>query len=102
MKNILLLLVFSFSLFTFNSCVKEDFYDDTRRGNYEALWRIMNERYCFFEYKQKELGVDWDEIPLVKPWLNHNHRLAMDTTTQKQQKKFSENQLECEMYKKES
>ena len=62
MKNILLLLVLSFSLFTFNSCVKEDFYDDTRRGNYEALWRIMNERYCFFEYKQKELGVDWDEI----------------------------------------
>ncbi|MBO7569420.1 MAG: peptidase S41, partial [Bacteroidaceae bacterium] len=62
MKNVLLLLAFSFSLLTFTSCVKEDFYDNTKQGNYEALWRIMNEHYCFFDYKKQELGVDWDEI----------------------------------------
>ena len=44
------------------SCVDEDTYDNTRRGNYEALWKIMNEHYCFFSYKQQELGVDWDEV----------------------------------------
>ena len=62
MKKVLLLLAFSFSLLTFTSCVKEDFYDNTKQGNYEALWRIMDEHYCFFDYKKQELGVDWDEI----------------------------------------
>ncbi|MBQ2535830.1 MAG: peptidase S41, partial [Bacteroidaceae bacterium] len=62
MKKALLLLAFSFSLFTFTSCVKEDYYDNSKQGNYEALWRIMNEHYCFFDYKKQELGVDWDEI----------------------------------------
>ena len=44
------------------SCVKEDYFDNSKQGNYEALWRIMNEHYCFFDYKKQELGVDWDEI----------------------------------------
>ncbi|GHT76787.1 peptidase S41 [Bacteroidia bacterium] len=35
-----------------------DKYDNTARGNFEALWKIMDEHYCFFEYKQ----VDWDKI----------------------------------------
>lgn len=44
------------------ACVREDDYDNTRRGNFEALWRLMDEHYCFFQYKQQELGVDWDEV----------------------------------------
>lgn len=62
MKKIHSLIFFSFLLLVFHSCVKEDFYDNTRRGNYEALWRIMNEHYCFFDYKKQELGVDWDDV----------------------------------------
>ena len=66
-RNILRLFTAHFALivlaaFLLASCVKEDFYDNTKRGNYEALWRIMNENYCFFDYKKQELGVDWDEI----------------------------------------
>ena len=62
MKSVLRLLILSCSFLVFHSCVKEDFYDNTKQGNYEALWRIMNEHYCFFDYKKQELGVDWDEI----------------------------------------
>lgn len=62
MRKIISLLVFSCALLVFHSCVQEDFYDNTRRGNYEALWRIMNEHYCFFDYKKQELGVDWDDV----------------------------------------
>lgn len=59
MKKILCILL---SVLALSSCVQEDFYDNTRRGNYEALWRIMNEHYCFFDYKKQELGVDWDDV----------------------------------------
>ena len=45
--------------------------------------------------------VDWDEIPLVKSWLNCDHRSAMDNTTQKSTKTFSEDQLARGIYKKE-
>lgn len=40
------------------SCVDVDEYPDTTTGNMEALWHIMDERYCFFEEK----GVDWDAV----------------------------------------
>ena len=36
--------------------------DDTPQGNFEALWQMMDERYCFFEYKNQEYGLDWDEV----------------------------------------
>ncbi|MCH5175384.1 MAG: S41 family peptidase [Prevotellaceae bacterium] len=51
-----------FSLISVVSCVKEDTYDNTNRGNFEALWKLMDEHYCFFSYKQQELGVDWNEV----------------------------------------
>ena len=44
------------------SCVDEEEYADNPRGNFEALWRIMDEHYCFFEAKGKEYGLDWDEV----------------------------------------
>ena len=49
---------------TLTSCVDEEEYANTPRGNFEALWRIMDEHYCFFDYKQKEYGLDWDEVRL--------------------------------------
>ena len=44
------------------SCIDETEYDNTPQGNFEALWRIIDEHYCFFEYKQHEYGLDWNNI----------------------------------------
>lgn len=33
-------------------------YEDDPRGNFEQLWRILDEHYCFFGEKD----VDWDEV----------------------------------------
>ncbi|MBR3619196.1 MAG: peptidase S41, partial [Bacteroidaceae bacterium] len=61
MKKLLLIAV-SLSLFISTSCVREDHYDNSRQGPFEALWKIMDEHYCFFDYKKQEIGVDWDEV----------------------------------------
>ena len=61
MKKLLLIAV-SLSLFISTSCVREDHYDNSRQGTFEALWKIMDEHYCFFDYKKQEIGVDWDEV----------------------------------------
>ena len=47
---------------TFFSCIDEDEYDDTPDGNFEALWKIIDEHYCFFDYKDSVYGLDWDEV----------------------------------------
>lgn len=42
------------------ACMKEreELADNTPKGNVEALWRIIDEKYCFVEEK----GVDWDSV----------------------------------------
>ncbi len=37
-------------------------YTNTPKGNFMALWTIMDEHYCFFDFKKETLGVDWDEV----------------------------------------
>lgn len=44
------------------ACINEDERPDTPSGNFEALWQIIDEHYCFFEYKQHEYGLDWKEV----------------------------------------
>ena len=46
---------------TMTACVDEEEYDNSPQGNFEALWRIIDEHYCFFDYKNKEYGLDWNE-----------------------------------------
>lgn len=60
MKKYLLLL--TSSLLLLSSCVNEDEHPDTPSGNFEALWQIIDEHYCFFEYKQHEYGLDWNTV----------------------------------------
>ena len=43
------------------ACVDEDQFADNPQGNFEALWKIMDEHYCFFQEK----GVDWDSVHTV-------------------------------------
>ena len=50
-----------FFLFLF-SCVDVDEYPDTPNGNFEALWHIIDEHYCFFDEKKQAYGLDWDEV----------------------------------------
>lgn len=55
-KLILLSIIFSI---LFTSCFKEDdLSENTKKGNFKALWTILDQNYCFFEYKD----VDWNEI----------------------------------------
>ena len=49
-------------VFLLCSCVDADEYPDTPNGNFEALWHIIDEHYCFFDYKAETLGLDWDEV----------------------------------------
>ncbi len=39
-------------------CHKLDSWENDAKGNFEALWTILDEHYCFF----KEKGVDWNEV----------------------------------------
>lgn len=58
----LLITLLLFLLMPFASCVDEEEYTDDPQGNFEALWKIIDERYCFFDYKQQEYGLDWNEV----------------------------------------
>lgn len=52
----------------FAGCIREEEFDNTPQGNFEALWKIIDEQYCFLDYKQ----IDWNAIhdqyqPLITP-----------------------------------
>ncbi len=41
------------------SCMDEPrAFDNTPQGNLEALWHIIDTRYCYLDYK----GIDWDSV----------------------------------------
>ena len=45
------------------SCQQSDYeYDDTPQGNLDALWTLIDQRYCFLSYKENELGFKWEEL----------------------------------------
>ena len=45
------------------SCQRGDSeYDETPQGNLDALWTIIDQRYCFLDYKEAELGISWNDI----------------------------------------
>lgn len=57
-----ILLIMSATVFTATSCVDEDEFADSPQGNFEALWKIIDEHYCFFYYKQQAYGLDWNSV----------------------------------------
>ncbi len=59
--DIRLLLLF-LSVILLLGCVKDEEFTNDSRGNFEALWRIMDEHYCFFSEKEKQFGLDWNAI----------------------------------------
>lgn len=46
------------AILTLNGCHEVEEYADNPRGNFDALWKILDEHYCFFQEK----NVDWDEV----------------------------------------
>lgn len=42
----------------FTGCIREERVNDTPKANFEALWKIIDEKYCFLDYKQ----VDWNAV----------------------------------------
>jgi hypothetical protein len=45
-------------LFLLSSCVREERLPNTPTGNFEELWKMIDERYCFLDYKE----INWDSI----------------------------------------
>ena len=43
---------------TMTGCVTNEQLPDSPQGNFEAVWRILDEHYCFFSQK----GIDWQEV----------------------------------------
>ena len=62
MKKSLLYLMLLPMLLGLAGCVDEENHADTPQGNFEALWNIIDQRYCFLDYKAKEYGLDWAEV----------------------------------------
>lgn len=58
MKRIFLYAIAAVVTVCLTACHKVQSWSDSQRGNFEALWTIMDQHYCFFEEK----GVDWNEI----------------------------------------
>ena len=62
-RNLRLLICFlPASLMLFTSCIRDLDYEDTPEGNFEALWTIIDEHYCFLDYKHEAIGLDWNAI----------------------------------------
>ena len=52
------IIIAGFVLVFLYSCHSVDEYANDPYGNFDALWSILDERYCFFEYKD----IDWNQI----------------------------------------
>ena len=75
-KRIIISLISVFCTLSFFSCVEGEEYTSSPTENFEALWRLLDEKYCFFDYKKAEYGLDWNEVhdryaPLVNDSLTN-------------------------------
>lgn len=62
LRHIFHILLLAAACLCAGSCVEEEQFNSTPKGNMEALWKIMDEHYCFFNEKKEKLGVDWNEV----------------------------------------
>lgn len=58
MKHLIYIIGIILALLPLQSCVDEENQANTPRGNFEALWQIIDSHYCFLDYK----GIDWNEV----------------------------------------
>ena len=53
-----LYIILSAALIALSSCHKQEEWGNDPMGNFDALWTIIDEHYCFFEYKD----IDWKAV----------------------------------------
>ena len=58
MKKFFSILMFLGVFTLFTSCFERDEYSTDPYTNFEALWKLIDEHYCFFEYK----NIDWNAV----------------------------------------
>ena len=71
--SVFLTLLLAILPLSFISCVDDPEYADTPEGNFDALWHIIDEHYCFFDYKGEQYGLDWNEV-------YNRYRVRVDNT----------------------
>lgn len=57
-KTFAIFLTYITLAFALDSCHNVPQFDNNPQGNFDALWKIIDEHYCFLEYKD----VDWAEV----------------------------------------
>ena len=60
LKKILTHLIIPLTLLT--GCIGEEEFENSGNGNFEALWQLIDERYCFFAQAEEEFGLDWNAV----------------------------------------
>lgn len=58
MKRVLYTLIAIIAMLPLPACHDQVEWDNDPYGNFDALWSILDEHYCFFAYKD----VDWNEV----------------------------------------
>ncbi len=66
------------ALLSFSGCHKVDNWDNDLYGNFDALWTILDEHYCFFADKD----VDWEAVRTeyrrqIKPGMEYDEFFAL-------------------------
>lgn len=71
MKRLLYFLIIALPL---SACHEIEQFDNNAEGNFNALWTILDQHYCFF----KEKGIDWNEV------YNRYHAKVSSTMTREE------------------
>lgn len=61
LHHIALIFSVSFLPLLLVSCVTEDTQTNSVNGNFQALWQILDEHYCFFPEKSDVYGLNWND-----------------------------------------
>lgn len=59
-KKIIAYIIAPLALLT--GCIGEDEFENDSNGNFEALWQLIDERYCFFGQAEEEFGLNWNAV----------------------------------------
>jgi hypothetical protein len=60
------------------SCIEGDKLEDTNENNFDALWTLIDQRYCFLGYAEEQFGLDWNKM-------YHKYRSKITEETDKRQ-----------------
>ncbi len=62
-KLLSFLLLLWLPLWLSTGCVRgEDEFDESPAANLKALWTMIDQKYCFLDYKEQALGMNWGAV----------------------------------------